>query len=185
MVAAVTILAVVVAQPVAAAGRIHIFAAKFVCGFTDGRVVRLNDPTPLPTAYRAVEPGNYATVVNVANLTFDDGPKTVERRLISEGFTTVALPDVNLPEFELSTVDCDDLGAALAPQGFANDGRFFEGYLVTWVDELDFSENAPPLEVTAAYSYAVQNGRPADQSLGLGSSVDVERIEPRVFNVPE
>jgi hypothetical protein len=156
----------------------QVFAAKFLCGFTDGRVARLNDPTPLPAPYRAVEPGNYATVLNVTSIGFSGASTVIQRSVHVEGLDVVGLDGVVMPAGKVSTTNCTEITQKLAQvRGFQNDGRFVEGYV--YVSSGLSDPALLSLDVTAAYSYAVLN------ATGLGSSLQVVRIEPRLIFAPE
>jgi hypothetical protein len=160
-----------------------VYIAKFFCGFTDGRVVRLNDPTPLPAPYRAVEPGNYATVINITSNTLTSIQPDYSVSISAQGFApSLHLPTPELDNFEVLAIDCRDITARLAEgRGFVNDGRYVEGY-ITIVSDL-YDPVILSLEVNAAYTYAVQK---ADTNgTGLGSSLQVLRIEGQPKFQPE
>jgi hypothetical protein len=161
-----------------------VFVAKFFCGFTDGRVPRINDPTPLPAPYRAVEPGNYATVFNMQNVTSTSFTVSPTVSVNAKGYGRAILPArPTLARFDIDSFDCRDITAALAAAvGFPNDGRYVEGYVLI--------NQRPPhdptiqfLDVTAGYSYAVQK---ADANgTGLGSSFQVMKIQGQDQLTPE
>jgi hypothetical protein len=168
---AAVFLALLSVLPAAAETYRLVFPTKFLCGFSDGRVPKLNDPAPLPAPYRAVEPGNYATIINIANLSAAGKNAALFEAVWVAGQAQVVMGNVNLPPTQVSTIDCVAITAALAQQGFPNDGRFVEGYVSIYSDE------NPPLDVTVAYSYAIH--RADATGIGLGSSAQVLHIEPR------
>ncbi len=159
-----------------------VYVAKFFCGFTDGRVPRINDPSPLPAPYRAVEPGNYATVINLNNITsttFTINPAVV---VSVAGMQPVGLSGPGpLQGLQAATIECRDITNALATRGFANDGRFVEGYVTIFTPL--FSPLAAYLDVTAGYSYAIQ--RADNSGTGLGASFHVVHIDGRDMVQPE
>jgi hypothetical protein len=160
----------------------QLYAVKFFCGFTDGRIPKLNDPTPLPAPYRAVEPGNYATVINITNLSLANTSANLSRSVRVEGLAQVSLGTVTLQPFQVNTVNCDDIAQILAAQrGFQGDGRFVEGYVV--ISTRLVNPVIMSLDVQGAYSYAVQ--KVDNNGTGLGSSLQVVRIEPRLMFQPE
>lgn len=164
-----------------------LYTVKFVCGFTDGRVPRLNDPSPLPAPYRAVEPGNYGTVINLKNVTLMDFETvSVSRSVQVRGLTTghgLGFGSISLPPGEVSTIDCTDITTRLSqpPGTFVNDGRFVEGYVTLSTDLYDPA--ILQLDVTAAYTYAIQKADNA--GTGLGSSLQIVTIPPRNVFQPE
>lgn len=172
----------IVASANAQANR-QVFQIKFFCGFSDGRVPKINDPSPLPAPYRAVEPGNYGTVINFQTATFLNQNTITSGAIYANGFPRANLPNVGLmTPFRMVSVDCTDITAALAAQsGFTNDGRFVEGFVV-------FNHQLFPTDVlvwdfTAGYSYALHK---ADNTgIGLGSSFQVVHIEPKNLTQPE
>jgi len=156
---------------------------KFFCGFSDGRVVKINDPTPLPAPYRAVEPGNYATVINFQTISFTGQNTTITGIVYANGFPPAALQNFGLmTPFRMVSVDCTDITAALvAHSGFTADGHFVEGYVV--FNHPLFVPEILQWDVTAGYSYALHK---ADTTgIGMGSSFQVVHIEPRNLFQPE
>jgi hypothetical protein len=89
---------------------------------------------------------------------------------------------VTLQPFQVNTINCDDIAQILAAQrGFQADGRFVEGYVV--ISTRLVNPLLMTLDVTSAYSYAVQ--KVDNSGTGLGSSLQVLRIEPRLMFQPE
>lgn len=180
------LVAVLLAWPAAAQApaNMETWQVKFFCGFTDGRVPKLNDPTPLPAPYRAVEPGNYATVINVQQINNVNRNANIFASAFVAGHPGAALDLGTIPPYEVRSVDCRDITAALGTRwGFPNDGRYVEGYVVLsrYTDATDI--NVLSVEVNAGYSYAIQK---ADNTgTGLGSSFQVLRIQSKPMFQPE
>jgi hypothetical protein len=171
------LLALMAAGPTAAQINTQVYAVKFLCGFSDGRVPKINDPTPLPAPYLAVEPGNYGTVINIINLNFQGTSTSVSATVLTESSGQASLGGTILSPFQVHTIDCVAITHILSLlRGFPADGRFIEGYVRLDADEV------PPLDVTVAYSYALQK---ADSTgIGLGSSLQVVHVEPRLLPRP-
>ena len=129
-----------------------------------------------------MEPGNYATVINITNLSLANTSANVSRSVRVEGLAQVSLGTVVLQPFQVNTVNCDDIAQVLAAQrGFQADGRFVEGYVV--IGTRLVNPLLMTLDVQGAYSYAVQ--KVDNSGTGLGSSLQVLRIEPRPMFQPE
>lgn len=182
--AVAVLIAIAVVLPAAAQDENRqLHQVKFFCGFSDGRVVKINDPSPLPAPYRAVEPGNYATVINFQTITLTGQNTTTTGAVYANGFARANLPNFgSMTPFRMVSVDCTDITNALAAQsGFTNDGRFVEGYVV-FSHQL-FVPEILQWDFTAGYSYALHK---ADNTgIGMGSSFQVVRIEPRNLFQPE
>jgi hypothetical protein len=146
----------------------QVYAVKFLCGTVD----RVASP------YRAVEPGNYGTIINVNNLSLANATVNLFQSARVAGMQSVALPEGPLPAGEVRTVDCGAIVQALAQRGFQADGRFVEGYVMISYYTNQIDPAVLSLDVTAAYSYS---GQKAD----TGASVQVTRIEPRAMFQPE
>ena len=160
------------------------YAVKFICGNASGSVPRINDANPLPAPYRAVEPGNYGTIINLQAVALGDFTVVnIAASVHVVGMPAVALPAITLNRLDVAKIDCVDITTRLSqpPGTFVNDGRFVEGY-VTLSHNL-FDPVTLQLDVTAAYSYAIQNG--GNQGGGLGSSLQVVTIAPRNVFQPE
>ncbi|HEY0553520.1 MAG TPA: hypothetical protein VGG20_04595 [Thermoanaerobaculia bacterium] len=165
------LLALISAAPAAAqTPNVRVYAVKFLCGSADSHGA---------PAYRAVEPGNYGTIINITNLTFTSFSVNLNQSATVQGMDGVALPNVTLQPGQVSTVDCAAIAQALAGHGgFQADGRFVEGYvlLTHYINQIDPAVLS--LDVTAAYSYS---GLKAD----TGASLQVVHIEPRAMFQPE
>lgn len=184
----VAVLLTVIALPLLAqTANTSMYTVKFLCGFTDGRVPRLNDPSPLPAPYRAVEPGNYGTVINLKSATLMDFETvSIAGGVQVRGLTTghgLNLSNITLSPGDVATIDCTAITTRLSqpPGTFVNDGRFVEGYVTLTHDLVDPA--ILQLDVTAAYTYAIQKADNA--GTGLGSSLQVVTIPPRNVFQPE
>jgi hypothetical protein len=149
---------------------IQMYAVKFLCGTVDTRAA---------SPYRAVEPGNYGTIININNLSLSNVSVNLHRSARVEGQQSVALPNTAaLQAGEVQTVDCGVIAQALAQRGFPADGRFVEGYVMLSYYTNQIDPALLSLDVTAAYSYS---GQKAD----TGASLQVVRVEPRAMFQPE
>ncbi|MFL6260999.1 MAG: hypothetical protein ACJ76Y_14935 [Thermoanaerobaculia bacterium] len=149
---------------------VQMYAVKFLCGSVD-----LHAASP----YRAVEPGNYGTIININNLSLANLSVNLFRSARVEGQQSVALPNTApLQAGEVQTVDCGAIVQALAQHGFPADGRFVEGYVMLSYYTNQIDPALLSLDVTAAYSYS---GQKAD----TGASLQVVRVEPRAMFQPE
>jgi hypothetical protein len=147
---------------------VQVYAVKFLCGAVD---------THAAPPYRAVEPGNYGTIINVTNLSQANASVNLFQSARVAGLQGVGLANVTLQGGQVSTVDCGTIAQALAQVGFQADGRFVEGY-VTISHYITADPAILSLDVTAAYSYS---GLKAD----TGASLQVVHIEPRAVFQPE
>ncbi|MEM7245515.1 MAG: hypothetical protein AAF533_09240 [Acidobacteriota bacterium] len=175
------------------------YPVKFTCGFETGRVPLQDDVLPFNSRYKAVEPGDYATVVNMVNL---GRPTAVRASVVVPGEPRVDFSvQPALGSFEADALSCEDLARET---GRPADGAFFEGWVLLGTRHAD-------VEVTAVYTHAIEDffqqerllllqdglvlepGGPepgpgvidgitasASAGLGVGASIDVERIAPRV-----
>lgn len=148
---------------------VQVYAVKFLCGAVD---------THAAPPYRAVEPGNYGTIVNVTNLSLANSTANLAQSARVVGLPPVALANVALQAGQVSTVDCGAIAQALSQAGFQADGRFVEGYVMIsyYINQIDPAILS--LDVTAAYSYS---GLKAD----TGASLQVVHVEPRAMFQPE
>lgn len=166
------LLALTAAAPAAAQvpANMQVYAVKFLCGSVDARAA---------SPYRAVEPGNYGTIVNVTNLSLANVSVNLFRSVRVEGLQSVALPnETPIQGGQVQTVDCGAIVQALTQRGFPADGRFVEGYVMLSYYTNQTDPALLSLDVTAAYSYS---GQKAD----TGASLQVVRIEPRSMFQPE
>jgi hypothetical protein len=166
------LLALAAAVPAAAQvpANVQVYAVKFLCGSADARAA---------SPYRAVEPGNYGTLVNVTNLSLANVSVNLHRSVRVEGLQSVALPNAAaLQAGQVQTVDCGAISQALAQLGFQADGRFVEGYVMLSYYTNQIDPALLSLDVTAAYSYS---GQKAD----TGASLQVVHVEPRAMFQPE
>ena len=147
----------------------QVYAVKFLCGAADTH----GAPT-----YRAVEPGNYGTIINVTNLSLTNASVNLFQGAHVVGLESVGLANVTLQAGQVSTVDCGAIAQALAQHGFPADGRFVEGYVTISYYTNQIDPAILSLDVTAAYSYS---GLKAD----TGASLQVVHIEPRAMFQPE
>ena len=164
-----------------------VYIAKFVCGPQAIPATRIGQITN----YSALQPGNYATALNV--LTLRDNQPSINVYASMDGHTGNPLV-VQLPisrVFETHTVTCDEILSAL---GVNVGTEAYEGFLY-------ISRRQSDLDVQAVYTFAsrdsFQEFRGVDYNgnvvinpevgitsiggaggLGLGASIDVERIKP-------
>jgi hypothetical protein len=149
---------------------VQVYAVKFLCGSADARPA---------SPYRAVEPGNYGTIINVTNLSLANVSVNLNQSARVAGLQSVALPNAAVQAGQVQTVDCGVIVQALAAQaGFQADGRFVEGYVTISYYTNQIDPAILSLDVTAAYSYS---GQKAD----TGASVQVVHVEPRAMFQPE
>jgi hypothetical protein len=147
----------------------QVYAVKFLCGTADRPA----------SSYRAVEPGNYGTIININNLSLSNVSVNLFRSARVEGQQSVALPNTApLQAGQVQTVDCGAIVQALAQRGFPADGRFVEGYVMLSYYTNQIDPALLSLDVTAAYSYS-------GQKVDTGASLQVVRVEPRAMFQPE
>lgn len=155
---------------------------KFNCGFYPGSIPLLSDPNPI-AVYEDFKPGNYATAINLFNLSTETkdffvyvlktnfaapGSKFLLGRLPIEG-----IGGPNSPNLMIGCRIITALIGLVSPATVAN-GAGVEGHLLIIPADI---EEPGELQVDAFYSMASQNAS-AEGGLGLGASVDHERIEP-------
>jgi hypothetical protein len=165
------LLALLSAAPAAAqvTPNVQVYAVKFLCGAADAHAA---------PPYRAVEPGNYGTIINVTNLSQANASVNLFQSARVAGLQGVGLANVTLQAGQVSTVDCGAIAQALAQVGFQADGRFVEGYVTISYYTNQIDPAILSLDVTAAYSYS---GLKAD----TGASLQVVHVEPRAVFQPE
>ena len=191
---------------VAAQAQVTGYPGKFICGYEEGNVPLLNDPTPLVPAkpYENFKPGNYATTFNVLNLNPD--PQEVRFIFATSNLPHARVATINILGYSSVDVGCEIANPFLSPTFF---GQRFEGMLVPVTNNANFI-------VDAVYTFESQNaferhlvyedggsnwtfGQTLDQilfdftpptvffqaeaasgagGLGLGASIDVERLDP-------
>ena len=133
------------------------YIAKFVCGPQTLPATRIGEITE----YSALQPGNYATAVNILTLTTGQ-PIMVYASMdaVDPNPLVAQLPISRV--FETHTLTCTEILNALG----VNVGQeAYEGFVY-------FSRRQADLDVQVVYTYA------AKDRLGLGSSIDVARIKP-------
>src|SRR5436305_6478143 len=113
-----------------------VYSTKFACGTVTGTLPTVTDPTPpaAQTIYRQVEPGSYATVLNILHAPYTP-PNTVQLAsvhisIVVEGLGETSLDRGFLP-FTTRKIGCPEITQQLAQAfpSFTADGRFVEGYL--------------------------------------------------------
>ncbi len=183
-----------------------VYAAQFVCGYVQGATPpQANSPgatvpAPLPDDF---QPGSYATALNLFNPSFRSVANIRMFASVADGGTTPVGPPITLAAFRTEKITCQDIVrdvARLIPGNLAN-GEVVEGFLYT-------TRPADDLEMQAVYTYSTKDGfkeflgvddagfvvpvagREAETEfplisiggaggLGLGGSIDVEKITPR------
>lgn len=178
----------------------NLYIAKFFCGFRAGQTPPqinkgLGGGTPLPNqlspAFRGFQPGSYSTTLNI----FNTGSATASFSVFAsiDGVaTTPNVATVNLGTFRTRQLGCGEIASGLAPSvaGGLINGDLVEGFLYIQRTKQD-------LDVQAVYSYTSIDafhefrgddglvggtGAAGAGGLGLGASVDVERIAPLKSN---
>jgi hypothetical protein len=174
------------AVPAEAQSNFMVYRAKFTCGFAGGNIPDSGSAANvLPVPYREVQPGNYSTVINILNSRLNGQTSEVDIFIFVQGRPTASLPDLTLETFTTSSharIDCDDITSALAADGFQADGRFVEGFIMLRAQDESQNEGSE-LEVSAVYTYGSR--RTDGTGTGLGSSIEVERIEGKPEVQPE
>lgn len=191
---------------VAAQAQVTGYPGKIVCGFQPGNVPLLNDPTPLIPAhpYENFKPGNYATVFNVLNL---NGNEEDVYFLFAAGNTQhFRLSMVTIGAFTSVQFGCDFFNRYLSSSlglrfegmlipvagnsNFVVDAVYtfesqnaFERHVIyedgtsTWTFGQTLDEILATFSPPASSSFVVEAASGAG-GLGLGASIDVERLEP-------
>jgi hypothetical protein len=163
-----------------------VYRAKFVCGFAPGNVPDSgSSASVLPAPYREVQPGSYSTVVNILNARLNGQASRLDGYVFVHGRATAFLPASILVPFDTSShsrIDCDAITSALVAGGFQADGRFVEGFVMLRARD-QLQNLGSDLEVSVVYTYASR--RTDANGTGLGSSIDVERIEGKPEVQPE
>jgi hypothetical protein len=169
--------------PLAAQAPKEVYPAKFLCGYHVGQVPNLSDPPPFPIPYSTTEPGSYSTIVNVVNLALGSISADVNLQIVVEGFPRQFLPNLTLAPLSTAKITCQDITNALVQGGFNANGHFVEGYLILITNPATIGV---AIDVTAVYTYESQNGSTNKSfGLGLGSSIHLQRIDPRLLTQPE
>ena len=164
-----------------------VYGAKFVCGPQAIAATRIGQITQ----YSALQPGNYATALNI--FTLSDNQPSIEVYASMDGNSTNSLV-AQLPisrVFETHTITCNGILNAL---GVNVSTVAYEGFLYITRSQTD-------LDIQAVYTFesrdAFNEFRGVDEAgnvvinpeievisiggaggLGLGASIDVERIVP-------
>lgn len=154
-----------------------VFAAKFLCGFLTGDIPDLDEVPPLPRSYSGMGPGDYSTLIAAVNVGVGGGSQALTTTIAIEGFPKVTLGTQILGEYETVENGCPLIVAALESElGLNLDGQLIQGYVV--VETAGDAE----FEVSASYSYTARSTSTVE-GRGLGSSVHVECLEPRVVEI--
>ncbi len=172
------------AKPSEAQVEFMVYRAKFTCGFATGNIPDSgNSANVLPVPYREVQPGNYSTVINILNARFNGRESLVDGAVLVEGRPVASLSSFTMTSYSTVRIDCNDITSALAAGGFQADGRFVEGFVQIAARDLLGSSEPSNLEVSAVYTYGSR--RTDTGGTGLGSSIDVERIQGNPEVQPE
>jgi len=181
--ALLTLLALGAAAARAQNGDVMVYRMKFTCGFAGGNIPDSgSQASVLPVPYREVQPGNYSTAINILNAQFSAHDASIVAQVFTEGRPTPNLPSFTLTSSTAVTIDCADITSRLATVGFNNDGRFVEGFVMFIADDT-VGNQRPNLEVDVVYTYGSR--RTDNSGTGLGSSMQVQRIEGSPETVPE
>jgi len=164
-----------------------VYVAKFVCGPQTLAATRIGQITE----YSALEPGNYATALNILPLNDVHPQIEVYASMVDSPINPVVAQFPAPISFRTLTLTCTDI---IDSFGLAVSDEAYEGFLY-------IKRRKPDLEVQAVYTYASrdeftdwlgvdQQGNVVPNpeinlisiggagGLGLGASIDVERIEP-------
>lgn len=174
----------------------NLYLAKFVCGFQDGQTPPqlnrgLGGGIPLPNqsapVFRGFQPGSYSTTLNLFNTSSGTARFSVFASIDGVA-TTPNVATVSLGTFRSRQIGCDEIAgrvAPLIPGGLIN-GDLVEGFLYIQRTRKD-------LDAQVVYSYSsidafhefrgddglvAGTGAAGAGGLGLGASIDVERITP-------
>ena len=165
----------------------YVYIAKFVCGPQAIPATRIGQITN----YSALQPGNYATALNILTLIDNQPSISVYASMDDHNGNPLV---VQLPisrVFETHTVTCDEILSAL---GVNVGPEAYEGFLY-------ISRRQSDLDVQVVYTFASRDSfnefRGVDNNgnvvvnpevgiisiggaggLGLGASIDVERVKP-------
>ena len=176
----------------------NLYIAKFVCGFQAGQTAAqinkgLGGGTPLPNqispAFSGFQPGSYSTTLNIFNASSATATFTVFAS-IDGVVTTPKVSTVSLGTFRTRQIGCEDIAKSVAPfiPGGLFNGNLVEGFMYIQRSKQD-------LDAQVVYSYSSKDafhefrgddgliggtGAAGAGGLGLGASVDVERITPLV-----
>ena len=142
----------------------HTYTAKFVCGPQTLAATRIGEITQ----YSALQPGNYATAVNILTLATGQ-PVMVYASMDGVDPNQLVAQRPISRAFEPHTVTCTEILNALG----VNVGQeAYEGFVYITRRQID-------LDVQMVYTYAAQD------RLGLGASIDIERVKPINRNNPQ
>jgi len=173
------LLLLVFALPLAAQSTATVYSGKFACGTVSGNLPNATDSTPPPaqTIYRDVEPGSYATVLNILHAPYTPPNQvqlaSMQLSIVVDGLGATTFNLGFLP-FTTKKIGCPEITQKLAQAfpSFLADGHFVEGYLhlrnVSGGDDPAFQD------VSILYTYALRVG-----SAGVGSSMHVQHLEGR------
>lgn len=170
-----------------------LYPAKFVCGFEeDVSAFQGNVPPPIGL-YRNFEPGHYSMVLNILNASRSQQTIQVVASVMGAS-PNPAVATLTLDAFEADRLGCPEISTALGVQT----GELIEGFV-------HISRYNDDLEIKAVYSYTSKDsfitggvtdtlagtysdfsiydyelGGAGGGGLGLGASIDVVKIEPRI-----
>jgi hypothetical protein len=164
--------------PLAAQSTATVYSGKFACGTVSGNLPNATDSTPPAalTIYRDVEPGSYATALNILHTPYTppNQAQLVDLRIsiVVDGLGQTTFNSGLLP-FTAKKMGCPEITQKLAQAfpAFVADGHFVEGYLHVRA----FAGGDPAFQdVSILYTYALRVG-----SSGVGSSMHVEHLVGR------
>lgn len=164
-----------------------VYAAKFVCGPQTTPATGIGQTV----SYAALQPGNYATALNVLPFVEDRLGIEVHASMDGNPLNPLVRRFPFTRALNTYTVTCEDI---LDGFGVSVSNEAYEGFLY-------IERSKPDLEVQAVYTYASRdqfsdwlgvdtNGNVVENpevnlisiggagGLGLGASIDVERVEP-------
>ena len=173
-----------------------VYPAKFICGFVDGITPpQLNSglgaAPPLgfqqpPYSERDFQPGSYSTALNI----FNPNTTTLNNVIVSVSAAGAAavgqLPAFSLGPFQTEKIGCPEIVANL-PAGVVT-GDVIEGvvYIRRGIKDMEAWEVHTYSTIGAFQEFRGDDfggvgggGGGGAGGLGLGSSIDVEKVEPR------
>ncbi len=120
----------------------RLYPAKFTCGFQTGHVPLLSNPQ-IAQSYEDFKAGNYATAINVTNVTLGSPQFWAYVALPNDRHHIFFLGEFRLPLGGVTKIDCPKIAAA----ALQSDGEFFEGIVYIYANNDSF-------KVDAIYTYS-------------------------------
>jgi hypothetical protein len=170
---------VLTSSSVAAQATATVYSGKFACGTVSGNLPNATDNTPPAalTIYRDVEPGSYATVLNILHAPYTPPNQvqlaSMQLTILVDGLGQTTF-NLGFQPFTTKKIGCAEITQKLAQAfpAFVADGRFVEGYL--HLRNVSGGNNPAFQDVSILYTYALRVG-----NSGVGSSMHIQHLEPR------